>query len=76
MKSIKDTVIQTFQDAHTQEDAPRATPNYLEASFKSNKRESKDENILSAFKMNLVALSLKMVEPHTSILLSLNPYLK
>ena len=32
--------LQTSRGAHTREDAPRATPNCLEASFKSNKLES------------------------------------
>jgi hypothetical protein len=51
-------VVQIFRDAHTREDAPRATPNHIEANFKSNKCESKDENVLSAPKINLTALSL------------------
>jgi hypothetical protein len=59
MKSTKDRVIQTFQDAHTREDAPRATPNGLEASFKSNKHESMDEDASSTFEINLAALTLK-----------------
>jgi hypothetical protein len=54
-----DRVIQTFRGAYTREDAPRATPNHLEASFKSNKRESKNEDASSALEMNLAALSLK-----------------
>jgi hypothetical protein len=73
MKSTKDRVIQTSRGAHTREDTPRATSNRLEASFKSNKCESKDEDASSALEMNLAALSLKMVESHTSILLSLKP---
>jgi hypothetical protein len=59
MKSTKDRVIQTSRGAHTREDAPRATPNRLEASFKSNKCESKDEDASSALEMNLAAFSLK-----------------
>jgi hypothetical protein len=59
MKSTKEKLIQTYQDALTREDAPRAIPNRLEASFKSNKRESKDEDASSALEMNLAALSLK-----------------
>jgi hypothetical protein len=59
MKSTKDRVIQTFQDAHTREDAPRATPNHLEASFKSNEHELKNEDASSALDMNLAAFSLK-----------------
>jgi hypothetical protein len=59
MKSTKDSVLQTSRDAHTREDATQVTPNLLEASFKSNKRESKDENASSALEMNLAALSLK-----------------
>jgi hypothetical protein len=35
------------------------TPNRLEASFKSNKRESIDEDASSALEMNLAAFSLK-----------------
>jgi hypothetical protein len=63
MQSTKDRVVQTFRDAHTREDAPRATPNRLEASFKSNKRESKDEHASSALEMNLATLSLKWLSP-------------
>jgi hypothetical protein len=48
MKSIRDRVIQTSWDAHTSEDTPWVTPNHLEASFKSNKYESKDEDGSSA----------------------------
>jgi hypothetical protein len=59
MKSKKDRVIQTSWGAHTREDAPRAILNHLEASFKSNKRESKDEDASSALDMNLAALTLK-----------------
>jgi hypothetical protein len=59
MKSTKDRVIQTFRGAHTREDAPQVTPNLLEASFKSNKHESKDEDASSALEMNLANLSLK-----------------
>jgi hypothetical protein len=59
MKSTKDRVIQTFRGAHTREDGPRATPNRLEASFKSNKYELLDEDASSALEMNLAALSLK-----------------
>jgi hypothetical protein len=59
MKSTKDRIIQTSWKAHIQEDAPRVTPNRLGASFKSNKRESEDEDASSALKMNLAALSLK-----------------
>jgi hypothetical protein len=59
MKSTEDRVIQTFRGAHTREGAPWVTPNRLETSFKSNKRESKDEDASSALEMNLVVLSLK-----------------
>jgi gamma-glutamyl phosphate reductase len=59
MKSTKDRVIQTSRDAHTREDAPQATSDSLEASFKSNKRESNDEDASSSLEMNLAALSLE-----------------
>ena len=49
-----DVVVQTSR-GHTREDAPRATPNRLEASFKSNKRESMDENASSAHEMKMAA---------------------
>jgi hypothetical protein len=47
----------------------RVTPNYLEASFKSNKCESMDEDALSALEMNVAAFSLKSsnLTPHTSL---------
>jgi hypothetical protein len=37
----------------------RATPNRIEASFKSNKYESKDEDASSALEMNVDDLTLK-----------------
>jgi hypothetical protein len=37
----------------------RVTPNHLEASFKSNKCESMDEDTPNALEMNLAAFSLK-----------------
>ena len=48
-------VIQTSWGAHTREDAPRATPNRLEASFKSNKCESKNGDASSAHEREVAA---------------------
>ena len=56
-------VIQTSRGAHTREDAPRATPNRLEASFKSNKCESKNGDASSAHE--------RVVAAHTSQISSL-----
>ena len=56
-KSTKDGAIQTSRDVHTWEDAPRKTSNHLEASFKSNKRESMDGYASSALGMKMAALT-------------------
>jgi hypothetical protein len=57
-----------FRGTHTREDANRVTPNHLEVSFKSNKRESMDKNALSALEMSVAAFSLKSssLTPHSS----------
>jgi hypothetical protein len=73
MKSTKNRVVQTFRGAHTREDAPRVTPNHLEASFKSNKCELKDEDASSALEMNLAALSLKRLSLTPQSCSHLNP---
>ena len=43
-------------------DAPRATPNRLEASFKSNKRESTGEDASSALEMGVAAHTSQMLK--------------
>ena len=48
-------VIQTSRGAHTREDAPRTTLNRLEASFKSNKRKSKNGDASSAHEREVAA---------------------
>jgi hypothetical protein len=48
----------------------QAMPDHLEASFKSNKSESTDEDASSTFEMNVDDLTLKIPKPHTSIFLS------
>ena len=63
-KSTKDWGNTNFPGrTHTREDAPRATTNRLEASFKSNKRESKNGDASSAHE--------REVAPHTSQISSL-----
>ena len=52
-----DVVVQTSRGAHTREDAPRATPNHLEASFKNNKRKSTQGDAFSALEMKMAALT-------------------
>ena len=47
---------------HTREDTPRATPNRLEASFKSNKRESTGEDASSALEMEMAAHTSQMLK--------------
>ena len=70
--STKDGVIQTSRGAHTREGDPRVTPNRLEASFKSNKRESTNGDGSSAVEMNLAALTSQKLKP-TLILLTPKP---
>lgn len=56
--------IQTSRAHHNEKALKRATPNHLETSFKSNKRESKTEDASSALEMNLVDLTLKARVTH------------
>jgi hypothetical protein len=68
MKSMKDGKYK-LPGAHKHERTlNRTTPNRLEASFKSNKCESMDEDASSALEMNMAAFSLKSssLTPHSS----------
>jgi hypothetical protein len=59
MKSMKDGKYK-LPGAHKHERTlNRTTPNRLEASFKSNKCESMDEDASSALEMNVTAFSVK-----------------
>ena len=53
--STKDKTKQTSRGTHTREDAPRAMPYHLEASFKSNECESKNGDASSAHEREMAA---------------------
>ena len=55
---------------HTREDTPRATPNRLEASFKSNKRESTFGDDSSALEMGMAALKVRCSSSHSNLALT------
>ena len=62
--------LQTSRGAQTREDAPRTTPNRLEASFKSNKRELTFGDDSSALEMGMAALKVRCSSSHSNLALT------
>jgi hypothetical protein len=57
--------MQTISSASHKEGTQRATPNRLEASFKSNKHDSIPEDASSALEMEEIEGALKATQSHT-----------